>query len=178
MIQKTVKRERVFINSYTMSQPGDNDVQFRVDLGRVHNNVFKVEAQQLVVENKFLNMYDSQRGNFRDLSLTFEGVLYTITVDQYLTMDNLSSLIQSKTGTNFNIKFDNGTIYADPGSRIQFSATNGQQITFNGFGWSKLGFVLDTVQTFSGLGKVTASFLPDFGQPPLIFIRVQKFESQ
>ena len=71
-----------------------------------------------MVENKFLNMYDSQRGNFRDLSLTFADERYTITVDQYLTMDNLSALIQSKTGTNFNIKFDNGTIYADPGSRI------------------------------------------------------------
>ena len=55
-------------------------------------------------------------------------------------MDNLSAFIQEKTGFNFDIKFTNGTIYADPNARLRLTAGTGNSITFTGFGWAKLGF--------------------------------------
>ena len=79
-MQRSVKKERIFVNNYTMKESG-NDVQFRVDLGRVHSNVFKIELQQLALENKFLNFYESFRGNFRDLSFQYNFFNYTVTID-------------------------------------------------------------------------------------------------
>lgn len=160
-MQRPVKKERIFVNSYTMKESGD-DVQFKVDLGRIHSNVFKIELQQIAIENKFLNFYDSFRGNFRDLSFSYNFTTYSITIDQYINMDNLSSLILNKTGINFNIQFTNGTIYADPTSRLRLTNPTGNSIIFTGFGWSKLGFELGKVFTFAN-NRLDASFLADFG---------------
>lgn len=44
-MEKQIRRERIFINSYTQKQKTDDDVRFRVDLGRIHSGVFKVELQ-------------------------------------------------------------------------------------------------------------------------------------
>ena len=41
--QKQVRVDRIFVNSYTMKQKTDTDVEFRVDLGRVYNQAFKIE---------------------------------------------------------------------------------------------------------------------------------------
>ena len=39
---KTQVKHRVYINSYTMKQDADTDVKFRVDLGRIYQNIQKV----------------------------------------------------------------------------------------------------------------------------------------
>jgi hypothetical protein len=162
---KNQRQERVFVNSYTMKQATDDDVKFRVDLGRVHSNVFRVELQQAILENKFCNFYDSQGGDFRDLSFSYTNggtTTYRIFIDQFLTILNLNTIVQQKTGRNFQIKFSNDTLYGDATTVLRLRDVAGRIFTPIGFGWTKLGFELRPY-TFSLAGIVDASFLPDFG---------------
>lgn len=99
-----------------------------------------------MVENKFLNFYDSQEGDFRDLSFSYTNggtTTYRILIDQFLTILNLNTFVQQKSGKNFQIKFSNDTIYGDATTVLKLTDVAGRIFTPIGFGWTKLGFVIN-----------------------------------
>lgn len=74
--------DRIYCNSYTQRTAG-NDTVYTVDLGRAFT--FKsISLDMVVLENLFLNMYRSRNGNYNDLSISVNGAVIPLIVDQYL----------------------------------------------------------------------------------------------
>jgi hypothetical protein len=118
-----------------------------------------------------MNFYPSKKGDFRDLTFRrINGggtITHVVQIDRFISINNLSTFIQEKTGVNFDIKFSNGTLFGDPTTVIQLTGLIGQTFIPVGFGWTKLGFDfqlgVDKPYIFPAGGKINADYLPDFG---------------
>ena len=156
-----------------MRQASDSDVEFRVDLGRTFSGVKKIELQHACIENKFLNFYQSTKGDFRDFSFRIGDQTYSIQADIFLTIDNISEFLLRKTSVALSVLYENETTFPDPGDCLIIKSETLSGITLLGFGWTKIGFEQGAYVFVSK--KISALRLPDFAQPPLALIEIQQF---
>jgi hypothetical protein len=74
---------RIYVNSYMMKSLG-NDTNFEVQLGNLYR-FDEIQLDSAVIENQFLNFYESWDTDFRNLGVTIGGNTYSITIDQHVT---------------------------------------------------------------------------------------------
>ena len=77
--------EKIYVNSYTMSTTGSNDVQFTVNLGRNYN-ARSVQLDYASLDTLFTTFYPSQQKDFTSFTVTNSaGISETLTCNYYIS---------------------------------------------------------------------------------------------
>lgn len=74
-----MSEQRIYVNSYMMKTQGD-DTFFEVTLGAQYS-FDSIQLDAAIIENQFVNFYESWSTDFRILGVTIAGTTYSITID-------------------------------------------------------------------------------------------------
>ena len=144
---------RVYLNSYLMSEKsaGYDDSEFEIRLGDRFTNVTEIQLDSAVLDNQWVNFYESTVRDFRNIGVDIGGVQYRFQIDRFLTFAQLIAWLNTTQLYVDGYAIENVGFAADTGLRTyqcRFRRRVDNFImnsTLVGDAWDKLGFVLDGV---------------------------------
>jgi len=77
---------RLYINSYLMQKTGSyDDTEFEITLGDRYSDVSELSLDTAVLDNQWVNFYESGARDFRNVGVDILGTQYRFQLDRYVT---------------------------------------------------------------------------------------------